>query len=311
MRLATTLAYVALVLSLWSNSYADSFGNGANSFEIEFVTIGSPGNASDATGDPNPVGSVSYAYRIGKYEISEDMINKANALGGLGIAHDNRGPNKPATSVSWFEAAIFVNWLNTSTGGTPAYKFDGSGNFQLWTLGDAGYNPNNLYRNSLARYFLPSVNEWYKSAYYDPNSGVYFDYPTGSDTEPTAVAGGLGTDTAVYGQSVATGPADITLGGGLSPFGTMAQGGNVWEWEETDSDLVNDLMSELPGNHRGSRGACWFCFSDSMLSSFRSRQIPSVDDPNIGFRVVSVPEPNTLACVGLLFAGLFVRRFNR
>ena len=191
-----------------------------------------------------------YTYRMGKFEISEQMIDKANTLGGLGITKDTRGADKPATSVSWNEAARFVNWLNTSTGSTPAYKFaiqpgevgySANANIQLWTPSDAGYNPNNLYRNSLARYFLPSVDEWYKAAYYDPTSGVYYDYPTGSDSAPTAVASGTAAGTAVYnGQS--PGPADITLAGGLSPYGTMGQGGNVYEWEETDFDLVNGLQ---------------------------------------------------------------------
>src|SRR3954462_240759 len=107
---------------------ADTFGNGANSFDIDFVTIGKPGNPPDA--NPNPAGAVPFSYRIGKYEISEQMIDKANALGGLGITKDTRGPDYPATSVTWFEAAKFVNWLDTSTGIVPAYKFDASGNFQ-------------------------------------------------------------------------------------------------------------------------------------------------------------------------------------
>src|SRR5690349_21624657 len=142
---------------------ADTFGSGANSFQIDFVTIGSPGNPPDA--NPNPAGAVPYAYRIGKYEISEQMIDKANALGGLGITKDARGPDYPATSVTWFEAARFVNWLNTSTGSVPAYKFDAGGNFQLWQPLDPGYDATNLYRNKLATYFLPSVDEWHKAAY--------------------------------------------------------------------------------------------------------------------------------------------------
>ena len=82
---------------------ADTFGTGENTFEIEFVTIGDPGNTADD--DPNPSGAVDYVYRMGKYEISEQMIEKANTLGGLGITIDDRGPDKPSTSVTWFEAA--------------------------------------------------------------------------------------------------------------------------------------------------------------------------------------------------------------
>ncbi|MCI0333040.1 MAG: SUMF1/EgtB/PvdO family nonheme iron enzyme, partial [Planctomycetes bacterium] len=233
----------ALVVNIFSErARSDTFGSGANTFDIEFVTIGNPSNAADTTGDPNPTGSVAELYRIGKYEISEDMINKANAEGGLGITHSSFGANKPATLISWFEAAKFVNWLNTSTGGTPAYKLDGGGNHQLWTASDVGYNPNNLYRNSLARYFLPSVHEWYKAAYYDPTAEVYYDYPTGSDSVPDGVdfAGDTSFDAVIpdFPFNVVN---DITNVGVLSPYGTAGQGGNVWEWEETEFDLVNDF----------------------------------------------------------------------
>ena len=161
---------------------------------------------------------------IGKYEISEDMINKANTLGGLLLTKDTRGADKPATSITWNEAARFVNWLNTSTGSPPAYKFavqpgdagyvaaTANANIVLWAVSDGpAINPNNLYRNSLATYFLPSVDEWYKAAYYDPTSGTYFDYPTGSNTAPTLVDNGTAAGTAVYNRPFGHGPADITM----------------------------------------------------------------------------------------------------
>jgi hypothetical protein len=226
------LTFAALLYTASARSAAgDTFGSGANTFDIEFVSIGNPDNAADTTGLPNPAGKVNYAYRMGKFEISEQMIDKANALSGLGITVFGRGPDKPATSVSWNAAARFVNWLNTSTGSTPAYKFaiqpgeagyHSNPNLLLWDESDPGYNANNRFRNSRARYFLPSADEWYKAAYYDPTSGVYFDYPTGSNSAPTPVASGTAAGTAVYNGQV--GPADITLAGGLSAYGTMGQG---------------------------------------------------------------------------------------
>ena len=83
---------IVLALSIHfhaSLTHADTFGSGASSFTIEFVPIGDPGNLPDAL--PNPAGAVPYAYRMAKYEISEQMIDKANALGGLGITKDPRG----------------------------------------------------------------------------------------------------------------------------------------------------------------------------------------------------------------------------
>jgi len=294
-----------------AQAQTDSFGSGANTFDIDFVTIGNPGNFDDTTGSPNPVGQVDTTYRIGQFEISEDMIDKANAQSladgdPLGITKDTRGADKPATNVSWLGAAQFVNWLNTDSGSTPAYKFDTGGNFQLWQSSDAGFNPNNLYRNSQARYFLPSVDEWYKAAYYNPaGAGSYGDYPTANGLVPTAVASGTAANTAVFNQSFGTGPADITQAGGLSPYGTAGQGGNVSEWEETAFDLVNNFSSSA----RGVRGGDWFNGSFVLLSSRRFLGDPSSGVLSlIGFRVASIPEPSTLLLGVMASVGLLMRR---
>jgi hypothetical protein len=95
-----------------------SFGSGANAFTMDFVTIGNANNPADTTGAPNPAGSIPYVYLIGKHEVSRDMIEKAIAAAGLGItladmtSYGGNGLNRPATGVSWYEAATFVNWLN-------------------------------------------------------------------------------------------------------------------------------------------------------------------------------------------------------
>jgi formylglycine-generating enzyme required for sulfatase activity len=287
-----------------------TFGVGAQQFQMEFVTIGNPGNAPDTTGDPNPAGAVAYSYDIGKFEVSEDMITKFNASQSLQITKDTRGANKPATSVSWNEAARFVNWLNTSTGNPAAYKFTTGGvndNIALWTSGDAGYDASNQYRNSLAKYFLPNSNEWYKAAYYNPNDSTYYDFANGSNTAPTSVASGSAAGTAVYGQLFGQGPADVDQAGGLSPYGVMGLGGNVYEWEESSFDLQNSSGS----SSRGIRGGDWNSGSSDLSSSTRYIRDPSLDGILVGFRVASlsaspaaaVPEPGTLLLGTLLGLG--------
>jgi len=111
--------------------WADTFGSGKNAFEIDFVVIDHPGNPADKTESGDAVGSVGYVYRIGKFEIPEDAIDKANALGYLEITHGRLGSEKPASKINWFEAAKFVNWLNINKGHTPAYKFDSEDHFLL------------------------------------------------------------------------------------------------------------------------------------------------------------------------------------
>jgi formylglycine-generating enzyme required for sulfatase activity len=312
-KLTTTCLLLLLVLHiLAANSHADTFGSGSNQFTMEFVRIGNPGNSADTTGSPSLAGSVPYVYNIGKYEVSRDQFNKASAEGGLGLSTYCGfacNPDSPATYVTWNWAARVVNWMNTSKGFPPAYKFatqPGADNYDfyqyavLWAAGDAGYNAANPFRNSLAHYFLPSVDEWYKAAFYDPTSNTYFDYPTGSNTLPTAVTSGTDAGTAVYGHDVRQGPADITQAGGLSPYGVMGMAGNVFEWEETEFDLVNS--SGL--RSRGHRGPSWWggIATDSSATNRLSRA-PDGARLDFGFRVASVtdaiPEPGCVVLLGL------------
>ena len=295
-----------------------SFGSGSNQFNMEFVAIGNPGNAPDTTGAPNPVGAVGYTYGIGKFEVSEDMITKFNASQSLQITKVTRGTNKPATSVSWNEAARFVNWLNTSTNGFAAYKFTTGGvndNIALWTASDTlDYDASNPYRSKRATYVLPGYNEWHKAAYYNSSNSTYYNFPNGRVTAPTAVANGTADNTAVYNQVFSQGPADVNQAGGLSPYGVMGLGGNAWEWEESPHDL--DSYSD--SSARGIRGGGWFSNSGFLSSSPRlNGGGPSNEDDGFGFRVASlssstppaVPEPNMMV-IGTLFGigGLMAKR---
>jgi hypothetical protein len=299
-----------------------TFGDGANQFTMEFVTIANPGNLADISGIPNPAGSVGYEYQIGKFEVSEDMITKYNtnfgSLNGLVIASSSRGPNKPVTKIGWNEAARFINWLNSSSGYPNAYKFAGSDineNIILWVASDPGYDSANPFRNRYARYALPSTDEWYKAAYYDPsaNSGAggYWNFPTGSNIAPAAVASGTTAGTAVFDGQPA-GPAEVNQAGGLSPYGVMGLGGNVVEWEESAFDLSNSVGSEL----RGIRGGFWHPGAIFLSVSQRLSFNPSsADDNNIGFRVVSIPQASnavpepSMMLIGTFFSLMgFLRR---
>jgi Concanavalin A-like lectin/glucanases superfamily/Sulfatase-modifying factor enzyme 1/BspA type Leucine rich repeat region (6 copies) len=265
----------------------DTFGTGSNQLTIDFVAIGNPGNSNDTTG----YGEVPYTYRIGKYDISAQQITNALKIGA------NWSGDQPGT-MSWYGAAAFVNWLNSSAGYPPAYNLllsngvwsmrlwpttpDSNGNV-AWTLGGT-----NLYRNANCAYFLPSENEWYKAAYYDPakngGSGGYWLYPTGSDIAPTPVKSGTNPGTAVFnGQPY---PASVFQAGGLSPYGTMGQGGNVWQWMESAFDGGNTD----PSGYRTFRGGNYPLSAEFLSSTNRNKIPPDYPTFDFGFRIASIDD---------------------
>ena len=96
------------------------------------------------------------------------------------------------------------------------------------------------------------------------------------------MAEGTAPGTAVFKQTGPfQGPADVTNAGGLSPYGTMGQGGNSLEWMETAYDGVNDTISE----GRAVRGGNWG--SPDIEISYRPGPAPPTADLNIGFRVAA------------------------
>ena len=288
--------FAAVTLSIQPSAQADTFGTSGNEFTIDFVGIGNTGNAADTT----TYGAVPYEYRASTYEITQNAITKATASG---MANVTAGPwtgNQPAATINWYAAAAFVNFLNTNSGKTAAYDLSWSGSAwsmglqsssNAWTAGGT-----NLYRNKDAFYFLPSENEWYKTAYYNPAGSNYFLYPTASSSIPTAVGSGTNAGTAVY-NAVPSEPAIVDSAGGLSPYGTMGQGGNVWEWNESAFDGANSSASGA----RAVRGGAWVGPEFYLRSSSRFDYDPSGEGNDLGFRVASVPEPSTYAL--LLMAG--------
>ena len=86
----------------------------------------------------------------------------------------------------------------------------------------------------------------------------------------------------------------------------MGLGGNVFEWGETEFDLVNYRTQ----SSRGFRGGVWFNNSFNLSSSFQLAVNPAFEHSIIGFRVASlsssavVPEPSSFALLLIGIAGL-------
>jgi formylglycine-generating enzyme required for sulfatase activity len=163
---------------------------------------------------PPGYGSVPYAYNIGTYDVinsqyvaflnSNDSTG-ANPLGlynsqmgsapygginyNSGAANGNKysvisgNGNNPVNYVSFYDGLRFANWLNN---GQVAGMTE-TGAYTLLGGTPTPSNGNSITRNAGATVFLPSENEWYKAAYYNPATSSYYQYPTSSIRRPPQV----------------------------------------------------------------------------------------------------------------------------
>ncbi len=90
-----------------------------------------------------------------------------------------KGDN-PVNFVTFYDTLRFANWLDN--GQTPGSTETGA--YTLLGGTPTPSNGNSITRNAGATVFLPSEDEWYKAAYYNPTTSSYFQYPTSSNTAP-------------------------------------------------------------------------------------------------------------------------------
>jgi sulfatase modifying factor 1 len=352
MRLSQLVALFFLALIPCAAAYA--------TITIDTVPVGDAGNPKDPfTG--NLYGRVNYAYNIGKYEVTVGQYtaflnavaatdtyslyntNLATDVNIAGISRSGASgsytysvigsPNHAITFVNWGDAARFANWLNNGqptgaegpgTTETGAYTLNGATTvFPLMAIT----------RNEGATWFIPTENEWYKAAYYQPsaaggdsdsywaypmktNSVPYSDQPPGATPDNTRVGNFYSYDGQANGYNdgyAITGSDNLhtfqnylsdvgAYASSPSYYGTFDQAGNVFEWNE------NTLSSDS----RGIRGGSW---ADSGGLRSDARDYYSADSKRdfIGFRVASafVPEPSTAVLAAGIFALLTARRRRR
>jgi formylglycine-generating enzyme required for sulfatase activity len=282
---------------------------------LDMIAIGDVGNANDTVNPVANYGSVAYAYDIGKTEVTNTqyvaflnatastvdtyaLYNPLMAnMGGIGVGISQagggitnftytvtNGGDRPVAYVSWFDAARFSNWMTTGQGTTTE-----TGSYTL----NGAVSGSTVARNNLwGAYYIPTENEWYKAAYYNPGTTQYSLFPNGQGTITTADAN--------YASVVGTTTNVGNYSGDPSTYGTFDQGGNVAEVMTPTTGIDSGLVL---------RGGAYLN-SESRLSSTFSVLGVSTSSETIssGFRVSVVPEPSSALLAMLGGSFLLLRR---
>lgn len=252
------------------------------------VAVGKPGNAADSNG----FGAVAYEYKIGKFEVTNEEycaflnaaakndayelydgrmgdqyggILRSGEAGGFSYSVKDGMGKKPVNYVTWMSCIRYANWL-TNGGGSGDTE---SGSYIIKWGQVTPPNHATLATGKPMKWAIPTENEWYKAAYFDPEK------PGGPGYWPYACKGGsapqcnINTDT----------PTDVgNFKSSPSPWGTFDQNGNVWEYNET-----------MNGDKVGVRGGSFFMHDkDAYLLSSTRYDDYGKKVPNYGFRVVAL-----------------------
>ena len=235
-----------------------------------FVTVGAPRNMPDVNRPRvGTHGAVEHPFEIAKHRVSNaeysDFLNRvARRADPHGLYHKNMRIRRtrsqdgsahfeyapePGTAhlavtfVTWFDTIRYCNWLHGGDSERGAYDISTSNRVSP--------------RKKDARYFLPTENEWYKAAYYDPEKKDYARFRRNP--------GGL--------LSLSTSRIRREKWHN-SPWGMAGIDHRVWDWTE----------SHAGAQFRCVRSNSWFQGNNRQAAG-RFYSNPGLELGNLGFRI--------------------------
>ncbi len=295
---------------------------------IEFVTVSDINNPpyEEIFGDkPDGRGSVSYEYRIGKTEITcgqyleffnhfyHDFDQYFTLLPtgrtsywwiGPGVPLSYAGgfddPANVSVQLSWRQAAMFCNWMHNGQRSDWESVLDGAYDVSTFDRDpDTGEYFDQATRHPDARYWIPSLDEYLKAVFYDPdkngNGPGWWEYGHSSDEVVVPGLPGEGEvardiPEEVIKELYGSATENVTIPLGLypdvqSPWGLLDVLGGNEEWiEDWEDGVRRDRLVKNSSNNTRSEVA-WIRDSVSNLSD------DEPIDSRVGFRIASAVHP--------------------
>ncbi len=207
----------------------------------------------------------------------------------------------PVNGISWRTAAVLCNWLENDKSVAPSAFMSGAYDVSTFTpeISFPTFNDQRQHTPG-ARYWIPTLDEYLKAAFYDPHHGGqgvggWWTQPNGSDTPlvygPPPSFGGDGSGQANAGFTL-PGSAHLLIPLGAyptvqSPWGLLDLAGGTREWlEEFWVSEDNQYFRVVDGSRRGGSGG----YIDTLYSY--GQDSPWVRSTLSGVRLASViPTP--------------------
>ncbi len=239
-----------------------------------FLKVGAPDNDPDVNRPRvGAQGSVDYPFEIAKHRVSNAEYSKflnavAHHADPHGLYHPDmritrlRSPEQydrfeysphaetshlAVTFLSWFDAIRYCNWLHGGDSEKGAYEI----------TPDNRVGP----RSRSAKFFLPTEDEWYKAAYYDPDNKNYARFHRNPGSLLSLSTSRLRSEKWHN-----------------SPLGMSGIDHRVWDWTE----------SLAGAQFRCVRSNSWFQGNNRQAAG-RFYSNPGLELGNLGFRVARLP----------------------
>jgi len=302
-------------------------------YDWQWSTIGDPGNRH--TNDDEVFlwtgtrrGSVDYEYRMATTEVTVGQWlefveaytpyyfqNTGNSFARIDFTGSwidvqngqasidiEASANQP-TNMSWEYAARYVNWLHNGKVIEDWAFESGVYDTSTFTRNPDGTHNHQMAHDPDADFWIPTVDEWTKAAYWDPNKnngeGGYWKFQNSSDIEPLLRLERNATDGFTDGYPLDVGSfPDVQ-----SPWGILDMAGGMSEWSES-ADTDNRIRA-IFGTFYASDYGNLFTIDQVGWNSSAGPGVLA----GMGLRLVSrVPSPGTVLPVAAAVLLLIPRR---